>query len=334
MRHRVFAAALFLLALTAEPAARRHDTAQRLLRSNPRAVPRFQRRVRRRLEEADRRDRQDQPVARRLGQAEPQRHRRARSRCRHARARLRHRRAAEHGGLVPADWQKRLPDNSAPYTSTIVFLVRKGNPKGIKDWDDLRQARHRRHHAESEDQRRRALELSRRVGLCREEIGGDAAAKDFVAQALQERAGAGHRRARRDDDVRRARQGDVLLAWENEALLALARSAARQASRSSCRRSASSPSRRSPSSTRSSTSAARARSPRLISNISTRRKGRRSPRATAIARAMRRSRRNTRANSRSCRCSPSTKRSAAGRRRRRRTSPKAERSTRSTRLGR
>lgn len=40
-------------------------------------------------------------------------------------------------GLMPADWQKRLPDNSCPYTSTIVFLVRKGNPKGIKDWDDL-----------------------------------------------------------------------------------------------------------------------------------------------------------------------------------------------------
>src|SRR4051812_3440290 len=39
--------------------------------------------------------------------------------------------------LIPQDWQKRLPDNSAPYTSTIVFLVRKGNPKGIKDWDDL-----------------------------------------------------------------------------------------------------------------------------------------------------------------------------------------------------
>ena len=41
------------------------------------------------------------------------------------------------GGLIPADWQKRLPNNSGPYTSTIVFLVRKGNPKGIKDWDDL-----------------------------------------------------------------------------------------------------------------------------------------------------------------------------------------------------
>jgi sulfate transport system substrate-binding protein len=40
-------------------------------------------------------------------------------------------------GLIPTDWQKRLPNNSSPYTSTIVFLVRKGNPKGIKDWDDL-----------------------------------------------------------------------------------------------------------------------------------------------------------------------------------------------------
>jgi len=39
--------------------------------------------------------------------------------------------------LLPLDWQKRLPNNSTPYTSTIVFLVRKGNPKAIKDWDDL-----------------------------------------------------------------------------------------------------------------------------------------------------------------------------------------------------
>jgi sulfate transport system substrate-binding protein len=44
---------------------------------------------------------------------------------------------AEKGRLLPADWQKRLPHNSSPYTSTIVFLVRKGNPRGIKDWDDL-----------------------------------------------------------------------------------------------------------------------------------------------------------------------------------------------------
>ena len=44
---------------------------------------------------------------------------------------------ATNGKLLPANWQGRLPHNSAPYTSTIVFLVRKGNPKGIKDWDDL-----------------------------------------------------------------------------------------------------------------------------------------------------------------------------------------------------
>jgi len=45
--------------------------------------------------------------------------------------------AIAQAGLTSADWQKRLPQNSAPYTSTIVFLVRKGNPKAIKDWDDL-----------------------------------------------------------------------------------------------------------------------------------------------------------------------------------------------------
>ena len=44
---------------------------------------------------------------------------------------------AEHGKLINPDWQKELPNNSSPYTSTVVFLVRKGNPKGIKDWGDL-----------------------------------------------------------------------------------------------------------------------------------------------------------------------------------------------------
>src|SRR5690606_27723230 len=44
---------------------------------------------------------------------------------------------AEKAKLLPADWQKKLPQNSTPYTSTIVFLVRKGNPEGIKDWGDL-----------------------------------------------------------------------------------------------------------------------------------------------------------------------------------------------------
>jgi sulfate/thiosulfate transport system substrate-binding protein len=43
----------------------------------------------------------------------------------------------ERGQLVPKDWQRRLPHNSVPYTPTVVLLVRKGNPKQIKDWDDL-----------------------------------------------------------------------------------------------------------------------------------------------------------------------------------------------------
>ena len=72
---------------------------------------------------------------------------------------------AENGRLLPKDWQARLPNNSAPYTSTIVFLVRKGNPKGIKDWDDLVAAGRLGHHAEPEDVGRRAVELPRGVGL-------------------------------------------------------------------------------------------------------------------------------------------------------------------------
>src|SRR5205814_2713866 len=44
---------------------------------------------------------------------------------------------SEKASLLPKNWQSRLPNNSSPYTSTIIFLVRKGNPKGIKDWDDL-----------------------------------------------------------------------------------------------------------------------------------------------------------------------------------------------------
>ncbi len=48
---------------------------------------------------------------------------------------------AQQGKLLPLNWQTRLPNNSAPYTSTIVFLVRKGNPKDIQDWGDLVRSR-------------------------------------------------------------------------------------------------------------------------------------------------------------------------------------------------
>ncbi len=112
----------------------------------------------------------------------------------------------ERAKLIPTDWQKRLPNNSAPYTSTIVFLVRKGNPKGIKDWDDLVQAGRLGDHAQSQDFRRRALELSGGLGLCAQaqrQRRGEGAG--FRHPSVQERARARLRRARLDDDLRRAR---------------------------------------------------------------------------------------------------------------------------------
>jgi sulfate/thiosulfate-binding protein len=81
------------------------------------------------------RSRDHSAVARRLGQAGPRRHRRPRGRRRHARAGVRHRRHRQERPDPPG-WQSGCR-NSTPYTSTIVFLVRKGNPKGIRDWDDL-----------------------------------------------------------------------------------------------------------------------------------------------------------------------------------------------------
>ena len=81
--------------------------------------------------------------------------------------------AVAQAGLTTATWQKRLPQNSSPYTSTIVFVVRKGNPKGIKDWGDLARTGNPGDYAESENVGRRALELSRRVGLCAAAAGRD-----------------------------------------------------------------------------------------------------------------------------------------------------------------
>ena len=161
---------------------------------------------------------------------------------------------AEKAGLLPANWQSRLPNNSAPYTSTIVFLVRKGNPKGIKDWDDLVKPGVAVITPEPEDLGRRPLELPGGLGLraaaARRQRGQG---QGLRRQALQERAGARLRRPRLDHHLRAARHrrraarlGERGAAWRS-------RSSARTSSRSSCRRSASWPSRRWRWSTRSST---------------------------------------------------------------------------------
>ena len=124
--------------------------------------------------------------------------------------------------LLPADWQKRLPDNSAPFTSTIVFLVRKGNPKAIKDWDDLVKpdiAVITPNPKTSGGARWNYL-AAWAYAL---KHGGDdeAKAKDFVARLYKNvpvlDSGA---RGSTTTFVQRG-IGDVLLAWENEALLAL-----------------------------------------------------------------------------------------------------------------
>ena len=130
---------------------------------------------------------------------------------------------AEHGGLIPADWQKRLPHNSAPYTSTIVFLVRKGNPKGIKDWDDLVKPGVEVDHAQPEDLGRRALELPGGLGLRAEAArrrrrqGAASSSTKLYKNVPVLDSGA---RGSTTTFVERG-IGDVLIAWENEAYLAL-----------------------------------------------------------------------------------------------------------------
>ena len=115
---------------------------------------------------------------------------------------------ADKSEKLPKDWQARLPNNSSPYTSTIVFLVRKGNPKGIKDWGDLVQAGVSGDHAEPEDLGRRALELPGglwlRAGPVRRRRGqGQAVPRRSVPQ----RARARHRCARLHDHLRPAWPG-------------------------------------------------------------------------------------------------------------------------------
>jgi sulfate/thiosulfate transport system substrate-binding protein len=128
---------------------------------------------------------------------------------------------AEHGGLVPKDWQQRLPNNSAPYTSTIVFLVRKGNPKGIKDWDDLAKPGIGVITPNPKTSGGARWNYLAAWGFAAKKYGGDAGAKDFVAKVYKNvlvlDTGA---RGATTTFVERA-QGDVLIAWENEAQLAL-----------------------------------------------------------------------------------------------------------------
>jgi sulfate transport system substrate-binding protein len=127
--------------------------------------------------------------------------------------------------LIAAGWQKRLPQNSAPYTSTIVFLVRKGNPKGIKDWGDLVRPGIQVITPNPKTSGGARWNYLAAWGYALRQPGGtDATARQFVSELFRKvpvlDSGA---RGASITFVRR-QMGDVLLAWENEAYLALAES--------------------------------------------------------------------------------------------------------------
>ncbi|MBI5016251.1 MAG: sulfate ABC transporter substrate-binding protein [Deltaproteobacteria bacterium] len=129
---------------------------------------------------------------------------------------------AEHAKLLPADWQKRLPHSSSPYTSTIVFLVRKGNPKAIRDWNDLVKPGVSVITPNPKTSGGARWNYLAAWGYALKQKGGnDATARTFVARLYRNvpvlDSGA---RGSTTTFVERG-IGDVLLAWENEAFLAV-----------------------------------------------------------------------------------------------------------------
>ncbi len=125
----------------------------------------------------------------------------------------------KNGGWIREGWQKRLPHNSSPYTSTIVLVVRAGNPKGIKDWDDLVKpgvsviTPNPKTSGGARWNYLAAWEFARR------KYGGDAKARDFVARLYGNVPVLDTGARGSTITFAQRNQGDVLIAWENEAYL-------------------------------------------------------------------------------------------------------------------
>jgi sulfate transport system substrate-binding protein len=123
------------------------------------------------------------------------------------------------GHLIPRDWQKRLPHNSTPYTSTIVLVVRQGNPKNIKDWDDLVRPDVKVITPNPKTSGGARWNYLAAWEFAKRKYGGDDKAQEFVRKLYQNvpvlDTGA------RGSSVTFAQrnQGDVFLSWENEAYL-------------------------------------------------------------------------------------------------------------------
>ena len=125
----------------------------------------------------------------------------------------------KNGAWLAADWQKKLPHNASPYTSTIVFAVRQGNPKGIKDWDDLVKPGTSVITPNPKTSGGARWNYLAAWEFARRKYGSDAKAKDFVTR-LYGNVPVLDTGARGSTITFAQRgQGDVLIAWENEAYL-------------------------------------------------------------------------------------------------------------------
>ena len=122
--------------------------------------------------------------------------------------------------LLPANWQSRLPDNSSPYYSTIVFLVRKGNPKKIRDWDDLVRPGVSVITPNPKTSGGARWNYLAAWGYAKRKLGSDAAAKDFVTKLYRNVPVLDSGARGSTTTFAQRGQGDVLIAWENEAFLA------------------------------------------------------------------------------------------------------------------
>jgi sulfate/thiosulfate-binding protein len=128
---------------------------------------------------------------------------------------------AANAKLLPTDWQKRLPNNSVPYTSTMVFLVRKGNPKGIKNWDDLVKEGVSVVTPNPKTSGGARYNYLAAWAFAEKTYGSKDAAKDFVKK-LYKNVPVLDSGARGSTTTFLQRGiGDVLLTWENEAYLAI-----------------------------------------------------------------------------------------------------------------
>jgi sulfate/thiosulfate transport system substrate-binding protein len=129
--------------------------------------------------------------------------------------------AIAQSGLTSTAWQKRFPQNSAPYTSTIVFLVRKGNPKGIKDWRDLSQPGLQIITPNPKTSGGARWNYLAAWGYALRQFGGDDKARQFVTDVYKKVPVLDSGARASTMTFTRRQMGDVLIAWENEAHLAL-----------------------------------------------------------------------------------------------------------------